>query len=141
MAGPWLESVEPAAFAVPEYRAAYEVLCTAGGPEQDEGAAVWLDRVLRAAGDAEELVLRALAVEPLPLRTAPEAVDGASDRYVESLLARLLDRDAARRMDALTAQLAQASTDSGRSLGLQQQYRSLAGLRQQLRPMITTEGV
>ncbi len=139
VAGPWLESVEPPAFDVPGYRAAYQVLCETGGPDGQESGAVWLGRVLAGAGESERLVLRALAVEPLPLRTSPDGAEGAPERYVESLLAKLLDRDAARRMDALTAQLAQASTDDGRSRSLQQQYRALAGLRQQLRPMITAE--
>ena len=58
-----------------------------------------------------------------------------------SLLARLLDRDAARRLDALAARLAQPQASASGALrrDLQEQYRAIADLRQQLQPMITAE--
>ncbi len=140
VAGPWLDSVEASAFDVPEYRGAYGVLSGAGAPAEDEPGHEWVGRVLEAAGDdAQRNLLRSLAVEPLPLRSEGEE---AAERYVVSLLARLLDRDAARRLDALTARMAQPEAAASAALrrGIQEQYRAVADLRQQLQPMITAEG-
>jgi len=142
VAGPWLSSVEGTAFEVPEYRSAYAVLVEAGAPGADESESRWLERVLQAAPDDEgRRLLRSLAVEPMPILASGEGLDEASERYVVSLLARLLDRDAARRLDALAARLAQPQASASGALrrDLQEQYRAIADLRQQLQPMITAE--
>ena len=55
-------------------------------------------------------------------------------------MARLLDRDAARRLDGLSAQLSQPqAADAQVRRQLQEQYRAIAALRQQLLPIITSE--
>jgi DNA primase len=145
-AGPWLASVEPSAFDVADYRRCYELLVEVGAPLDDESPAAWLERVLQGApDDGTRRLLRALAVEPMPMLSgggdASDAADEPTVRYVVSLLARLLDRDAARRLDSLTARLSQpaaAASDAVRR-DLQEQYRAVAALRQQLSPFITSE--
>jgi DNA primase len=136
----WLASLEAGAFDVPAYRAAYEVLLAVGQPGEAESDAQWTDRVLAEAADDVRPMLRALAVEPLPVIMGTAVDDAAAGRYAVSLMARLLDRDAARRLDGLSAQLAQpgASDDHVRRQ-LQQQYQAIASLRQQLRSIITAE--
>ena len=138
---PWLESVEATAFTERAYREAYEALAAAGGPREAEAESTWLDRLLQQAADEDQARLfRALTVEPLPLLGGTDE-DGAAERYVVSLLARLLDRDAAGRMDALAAQLSQPSAAASEQArrDLQQQYRAVADFRRQLLPLMTAD--
>ena len=139
--GPWLDSVEPSAFDQPAYRAAYAALVDVGGPAEGEDDQEWTHRML--AGVADERLhhlLRGLAAEPMPVLSDSADDEVAAERYVVSLFARLLDRDAQRRLDALTARLAQPDAASHAVRHeLQEQYRAVAALRQQLRPMITSE--
>jgi DNA primase len=140
-AGQWLHAVEPSAFEVPVYREIFEVVAAVGPPAPDEAEPVWTARLLAAlpAGTAAALT-RALAVEPLPVSSAAAQDVG---RYTVSLLARLLDRDAAGRQDALAAQLSRpdARADEVLRRGLQEQYRALGDLRAQLQPAIRAEAV
>jgi DNA primase len=139
-AGGWLASLEASAFDVPAYRAAYEVLVSVGQPTEDESDAQWADRVLGEASEEVRPLLRALAVEPLPVIMGNAADDAGAERYAVSLMARLLDRDAARRLDGLSAQLAQPRAgDQQVRRELQQQYQAIAALRQQLQSIITAE--
>ena len=138
-AGGWLGSLEASAFDVPAYRSAYEVLLAVGPPD-DESDARWIERVLAEAPESLRMLLRALAVEPLPVITGPASDDEGAARYAISLMARLLDRDAARRLDGLSAQLSQPqAADAQVRRRLQEQYRAIAALRQQLQPIITSE--
>ncbi len=139
-AGGWLGSLEASAFDVPAYRSAYEVLLVAGAPDDDEPDARWIERVLAEAPEDLRVLLRALAVEPLPVITGPADGDEGAGRYAISLMARLLDRDAARRLDGLSAQLSQPQAAEAQvRRRLQEQYRAIAALRQQLQPIITSE--
>ena len=139
-AGGWLGSLEAGAFDVPGYRAAYNVLLAVGQPAEDESDAQWADRVMAEAPEEVRPLLRALAVEPLPVIMANAVADAGADRYAVSLMARLLDRDAARRLDGLSAQLAQPQAgDQQVRRELQQQYQAIAALRQQLQSIITAE--
>lgn len=140
-AGAWLASLEATAFDAPAYRAAYGVLVDVGPPDDEESDARWLERVLTTAQEDTRRLLRSLAVEPLPVLAAGASDEEAADRYAVSLMARLLDRDATRRLDALTARLSQPGASASETVrrDLQNQYRAIAGLRQQLRAVITAE--
>lgn len=136
----WLETVEPSALDHVEYRAVYTTLLAVGEIGDQESEPEWIQRVLAGApDDRQRRTIRALATEPMPISgTDPDS----QARYAVSLLARLYDRDAARRMDAVTAALAQpeATRNPDRRRQLQHEYRDLANLRQQLQPMLTAEG-
>lgn len=138
-AADWLAAVEPSAFDVLVYRQVFEAAARIGAPEPDETEQVWTARLLAAMPDADAAALaRGLTVEPLPVSTAdPDAVG----KYTVSLLARLLDRDAAGRQDALAARLAHpdARSDELVRRALQEQYRALGDLRAQLQPAMRAE--
>lgn len=141
-AGAWLDSVEASAFDHPAYRAVYEALLAAGPPTEDETDAQWVERALAGAPEPVQPLLRSLAVEPLPVLVAEVADDPAAGRYAVSLMARMLDRDAARRLDGLSAQMSQpAASEAQVRRQLQQQYRAVAELRQQLQNFISSEAV
>jgi len=96
----WYSSVEPDSYPDLALRAVHEAIATAGGPRPDLTGMPWVDAVLAACPDDEVRGrVRALAVEPLPVSQEADA------RYATSVIARLLEVDAARRIGELRGRL------------------------------------
>jgi DNA primase len=99
----WYSAVEEAAFTHPSARAVHEAVTVAGGPTPGREGLPWIDLVLDAARDDDtRRVIHELAVEPLP------AESGQDGRYAVAVVARLLERDAARRIEDLRGRLQRA---------------------------------
>jgi len=134
-AGEWLTLLEESAFDVESYRSIVSVLTVTGPPKERETAAAWAERLMNGAPDDTcRVAIRALLVEPNPI---PEV----TSRYVVSLVAAMLDRDAARRQRGVLADLngSRDLDDEGRRV-FQQEWRALADYRMGLRDHMTGEG-
>ena len=131
-AGQWLTLLEPAAFDHPGYSQAMRMLADVGGPGPGEDERVWAGRLLDAAPDDRiRGGVRSLMVEPVP-------ADLTDSRYVVSLVARMLDRDAQRRQRGVLAELnGTARLSDQQRRDLQGQYRALDDYRMQLREYLT----
>ncbi|HBJ73055.1 MAG TPA: DNA primase, partial [Actinobacteria bacterium] len=89
----WYSALEPSAFTHPRAREVHTAIVLAGLPAAQVDGLLWIDAVLEAAPDDEvRRMIRELSVDPLP----SDAVH--SDRYATSLIARLLELDAGRRI-------------------------------------------
>jgi len=96
----WYASLEEASFTHPQALRVHHAIVNAGGPRADLDGLRWIDEVLQAATDDEVRGLVCeLAVEPLP------AESGTDSRYATSMIARLLELDASRRIDELRGRL------------------------------------
>ena len=96
----WYASVEPEAYPDPSLRSVHEAIASAGGPRPELVGMAWLDAVLAACTDDDvRSRVRSLAVEPLPVSHEADA------RYATSVIARLLEMDAARRIGELRGRL------------------------------------
>lgn len=96
----WYAAVEPDAYTEAGLRLVHEAIVAAGGPQPDVVGMAWMDAVLAACLDDEVRArTRGLAVEPLPV------ADQADARYATSVIARLLEMDAARRIGELRGRL------------------------------------
>lgn len=96
----WYASVEAEAYSDPLLRSVHEAIATAGGPRPEFVGMAWVDAVLAACLDDDVRGrVRALAVEPLPVSQDADA------RYATSVIARLLEMDAARRIGELRGRL------------------------------------
>jgi DNA primase len=96
----WYESVEESAFTHPSARAVHAAIASAGYPSADVAGLPWIDAVLEACGDdSVRRLVRELTVEPLP------AEAGQDGRYAVGVISRLLELDAARRIDDLRGRL------------------------------------
>ena len=103
LAGTWVAAVETTAFTAPAYIAVHGAVTSARASSPDATDRIWLEAVLAASpDDGVRRVVLELSVEPLPKAVADE-------RYAVSVLARLLERDASRRIADLKARLSQAS--------------------------------
>jgi DNA primase len=101
----WYSSFEPSVFTVPAAMAVYEACERAGNPLEAKSSAEWVQAVINAAeNDEVKTQVRALAVEPLP-------VEHAGERYVQAVLARVLEMSAARRVNELKAELQRSEID------------------------------
>jgi DNA primase len=99
LAGSWVDALEPAAFRSPAYAAVHQAIVAAGGASTGLTDRAWLDAVLAACpDDAVRSVVHELAVDPMP-------IDEADERYALSVIARLLEIDASRRITDLKARL------------------------------------
>ena len=99
VAGTWVDALETDAFRAPAYRAVHEAIVDAGGAASGLDGRAWLDAVLAACpDDAVRSVVHELAVDPIP------AVN-IDYRYAQSVLARLLEIDASRRITDVKARL------------------------------------
>lgn len=123
--GQWYASVEASAFTWEGHRAVHDSIVRAGGVENADPTS-WIDEVLAAAAtDAVRTVIRELAVRPLP-------VDSPDPRYATSLVARLLEMDAARQIADVRGQLQRADASGedssealARLMALEQYRRTL----------------
>ncbi len=126
----WYSVVEPDAYTSPDYRRAHEAIIAAGGVGA-AGDAAWFDHVLEsAADDAVRSTLTAAIVDPL-------AIDAKADVgvYCTSVVARLLELDAGRRIAELKSRLQRLEAGSADQeaafadlLALESQRRELAEL-------------
>lgn len=99
----WYESVEESAFTHPSALQVFRAIEAAGLPSAERSGLAWIDAVLAQCPDDEiRQLVRELAVEPLP------AESGHDTRYATSVIARLLELDAARRVDDLRGRLQRA---------------------------------
>jgi DNA primase len=100
--GAWFESLEPSIFTIPVASQVYEACVAAGNPLDFDSSSAWINAVLEASqSDEVRSQVRALAVEPIPIDTPDE-------RYVQAVLARLLQLDAGRRIEEIKGSLNRA---------------------------------
>ena len=96
----WYAVVESPAYSDDAMRAVHDAITAAGGPQPDVVGLAWVDAVLaQCADDTVRGVVRALAVEPLPV------ADRVDARFTTSVIARLLEMDAGRRIAELRGRL------------------------------------
>jgi DNA primase len=99
----WYESVEASAFTHPSALLVHEAIAAAGYPRAEVEGLGWIDMVLEQCRDDEvRRMVRELAVDPVPAESGHDA------RYATSVIARLLELDASRRVDDLKGRLQRA---------------------------------
>lgn len=102
LVGAWFESLEVSVFSVPAAASVYEACVRAGNPLTCASSTEWISKVLASTEDEQiKSHIRALAVEPLPL-------DAPDERYVQAVLARVLELDAGRRVAEIKGALSRA---------------------------------
>ena len=92
--GEWFGSLEESVFTVPAAAAVFSACVKAGNPLDYADATKWVQAVIEVSDEATASQVRALSVEPLP-------VDRPDERYVQAVLARVLELDAGRRIDEI----------------------------------------
>lgn len=103
--GEWFGSLEASLFTIPAAAAVFTACYEAGDPLSFDSPSAWLQAVLDASpNDEVKSKVRELAVDPLP-------VDQPDERYVQAVLARILEMDASRRINELKAVLQRSSID------------------------------
>ncbi len=103
--GEWFGSLEASLFTIPAAAAVFTACFDAGDPLSFDTPSAWLQAVLDASpNDEVKSKVRELAVDPLP-------VDQPDERYVQAVLARILEMDASRRINELKAALQRSSID------------------------------
>jgi DNA primase len=123
----WYDVVERDAYTVEPYQRAHDAIQGSGGAGSAEDAG-WFDRVLEAApDDAIRSILTACMVEPIALDANADAV-----RYGMSVVARLLELDATRRIVDLKSRLQRIEPESDT---YQQVFVDLLSLEQQRRDL------
>ncbi len=96
----WYAAVEPQAYSDDALRAVHQAIAAAGGPQATVTGLAWVDAVLaQCPDDAVRSAVRGLAVEPMPVANQVDA------RYTTSVIARLLEMDAGRRIAELRGRL------------------------------------
>ncbi len=107
----WYPALEASAFTHPRAREVHTAIVLAGLPTAAVDGLAWIDAVLEAAPDDEvRRMVRELSVDPLPA----DAVH--SDRYATSLIARLLELDAGRRIVDVRGRLQRTEADEQEEL-------------------------
>ncbi|MFM8238782.1 MAG: DNA primase, partial [Actinomycetota bacterium] len=128
LAGAWYASVESRAYADPALRAVHDAIVAAGGPRAEVSGLEWIDRVLEACPDDETRSLtRGLAVEPLPVAGAVDA------RFTSSVIARLLEMDASRRIVDLRGRMQRLDEGSAEQTQAFADLMALEAYRRDLR--------
>jgi len=103
MVSGWYAAVEVHAYTEPALAGVHEAIVAAGGPRPEVAGLAWIDAVLeRCVDDAQRTLVRSLSVEPLPVSDATDA------RFATSVIARLLELDATRRIADLRGRLQRA---------------------------------
>ncbi|HEY7857677.1 MAG TPA: DNA primase [Candidatus Nanopelagicales bacterium] len=130
LAASWVDAMEPAGFTAPAYRAGFEAVVAAGGAAAGLTDRAWVEAVLAAAADdGVRRVVLELSVDPLPKETPDE-------RYAASVVARLLEVEAARRVTDVKARLAQAAPTDPTYAQLFADLLSLEAYRRDLRVQV-----
>ena len=124
----WYASVEDAAFGDERALAVHHAIMGAGGPGPTLTDQAWIDAVLEhCADDGVRAQVRALTVEPLP------SVSEANERYATSVIARLLELDAGRRINDLRGQLQRTEPDDPAYQSLFADLLALEAYRRELK--------
>ena len=124
----WYATVEATAYPHPVYLSVHEAIMGAGGPRPELADSAWIQAVLDACPDDEVRTrVRELSVEPMPVTT------GASARYTTSVIARLLELDASRRIEDLRGRLQRAEEGSAQRDALFAELMGLEAYRRDLR--------
>lgn len=124
----WYASVEPAAFTDERALSIHEAIAAAGGPSPTVTGQAWIDVVLtNCAKDEVRNQVRALTVEPLP------SVSEGDERYATSVIARLLELDAGRRIDELKGKLQRTEPEDEEYAVLFSDLLALETYRRQLK--------
>lgn len=124
----WYATVEPSAYVHPDYLAVHEAMAAAGSPRPEVVGGAWVQAVLDACPDDEvRSTVRALAVEPMPVS------DSANARYSTSVIARLLEFDASRRIEDLRGRVQRAAEGSPERDALFADLMALEAYRRDLR--------
>lgn len=106
LVGNWFESLEESVFTVPMAAQVFKACEAAGNPLEFEDSNLWVQAVLAAApSDEVKSQVRALAIESLPN-------DNPDKKYIQAVLARILEMDASRRVTLLKSQLALAEVEN-----------------------------
>lgn len=139
----WYDSVETSAFTWDGFAAVHQAIDAAGRPSsmvaQEWSEQQWLDAVLAAsADDTIRSFVRELATRPLPV------VD-VTAWYATSVVARLLEHDTARQIDALRGKLQRLQSQGDEADGepmqeVMTQLSALEGYRRQLRDIVSGQG-
>ena len=140
----WFDVVEAPAFTFGPYATVHGAVVAAGGTATGAGLEPqrWVDTVLAACPDdpARSLVT-SLVVEPMRVDEG-ESVGEAEDRYAIGIVARLLELDAARRIDDLRGRLTRLDSVADPA-GAESVFRDLLALeryRRELREQASGEG-
>ncbi|MFY9330980.1 MAG: DNA primase [Candidatus Nanopelagicales bacterium] len=129
----WYASVESGAYPHPAYAQLHEAIMAAGGPGAGLGGAEWIEAVLAACPDDDvRRGVRALAVEPLPVRGQVDS------RYTTSVIASLLVKDASRRIEALRGRVQRADEGGADRDVLFGELMALEAYRRELRQQADT---
>lgn len=124
----WYQAVEPEAFTHPKAKAVHEAIEAAGLPSAQRAGITWIDAVLEQCPDDEvRRLVRELAVDPLP------ADAGQDERYAASVVARLLELDASRRVEELRGRLQRADPSGDEAQSLFADLLALEETRRSLR--------
>ncbi len=103
----WYASVEETAYTHPRAIAVHSAISAAGGPDTERDGLVWIDAVLDACPDDDVRgLVRELAVDPIP------ADQLTINRYATGIIARLLERDATRRIEELRGRMQRSDDDA-----------------------------
>jgi DNA primase len=106
LGGSWVDALETDAFRSPAYAAVHTAIAAAGGAASGLVDRAWLDAVLAACpDDAVRSVVHELAVDPMPIGEVDQ-------RYAHSVIARLLEIDASRRITDVKARLQRVEPSS-----------------------------
>ena len=132
LVGDSFDALETTAFTFPAYREVFNACVKAAVSweklSQIDDEAAWITAVLaHCPDDIVRRMVMELTVEPMP-------IDVADDRYVRSLMARLLEADASRRIDELKGQL-QRLEGSGEAEKSDEVFRELLTLENQRRAL------
>ena len=129
LASAWFASVEPSAFTHPKALTVYDAVVAAGGPSSAATGLAWIDAVLaQAPDDAARGLIQELAVEPLPIG------DERDERYVVGVIARLMERDANRRIAEMRGQLQRMNAEEDPA-AYQELFAGILALEEQRRAL------
>ncbi len=124
----WYATVEASAYPHPAYLSVHEAVMAAGGPRPELTDAPWIQAVLQVCPDDEVRTrVRELSVDPMPVSAAADA------RYITSVIARLLEFDASRRIEDLRGRVQRADENSPQRDALFAELMSLEAYRRDLR--------
>ncbi len=128
LASGWYASVESAAYPHPAYAAVHAAIMAAGGPRPEITEAAWVNAVLAACPDDDvRRGVQALSVEPMPVSGEPDI------RYATSVIARLLEFDAERRVAELRGRVQRADEGTPERETLFADLMALEAYRRDLR--------
>lgn len=123
----WYSSVEDSAFTHPRAIAVHSAIAAAGGPSAARDGLSWIDAVLDACPDDDVRgSVRELAVDPIP------ADETTIHRYATGIIARLLERDAARRVEELRGRMQRSDEDATQAQELLAEIMALEEYRRSL---------